>query len=54
LIYLSVAGQKRINAWDTLIKARAIENMSYAIGVNRVGEDDNGYEYTVTHSLLIT
>jgi predicted amidohydrolase len=42
----------RINAWDTLIKARAIENMSYAIGVNRVGEDDNGYEYT-GHSQLV-
>jgi predicted amidohydrolase len=26
--------------------------MSYAIGVNRVGEDDNGYEYT-GHSQLV-
>lgn len=26
-------------AWDTLLPARAIENQSYAIGVNRVGED---------------
>ena len=35
----------RIDAWDTLLKARAIENMSYCIGVNRIGEDENGYQY---------
>ena len=35
----------RIKAWDTLLKARAIENMSYVIGVNRTGKDANGYEY---------
>lgn len=35
----------RIDAWDTLLKARAIENMSYCIGVNRIGRDDNGYQY---------
>jgi predicted amidohydrolase len=29
-----------------LLKARAIENMSYCIGVNRVGKDDNNHEYT--------
>jgi omega-amidase len=52
LIYVASWPKTRINAWDTLIKARAIENMSYAIGVNRVGEDDNGYEYT-GHSQLV-
>lgn len=26
-------------AWDTLLRARAIENQSYCIGVNRVGQD---------------
>jgi predicted amidohydrolase len=36
----------RISAWDTLLKARAIENMSYSIGVNRVGLDGNNYEYS--------
>ena len=35
----------RIDAWDTLLKARAIENLSYCIGVNRIGEDENGYQY---------
>jgi predicted amidohydrolase len=28
-----------------LLKARAIENMSYTIGVNRIGLDDTGHEY---------
>jgi omega-amidase len=35
----------RINAWDALLKARAIENVSYAVGLNRVGIDGNGIEY---------
>lgn len=45
LIYIASWPKTRINAWDTLLKARAIENMSYTIGVNRVGTDNNGYEY---------
>ena len=45
LIYVANWPRKRIFAWDTLLKARAIENMSYCIGVNRVGLDGNGYEY---------
>jgi predicted amidohydrolase len=32
----------RVNAWDTLLRARAIENLAYSIGVNRIGEDGNG------------
>jgi predicted amidohydrolase len=35
----------RINAWDSLLKARAIENMSYSLGVNRVGVDENNLIY---------
>jgi len=35
----------RISAWDTLLKARAIENLSYCIGVNRVGSDGKGIIY---------
>jgi predicted amidohydrolase len=45
LVYVANWPKKRIEAWNTLLKARAIENMSYAIGVNRFGEDGNGYEY---------
>ena len=46
LIYSANWPKPRINAWNTLLKARAIENMSYCIGVNRVGVDANGYEYS--------
>lgn len=45
LIYMANWPITRIKAWDTLLKARAIENMSYAIGVNRIGVDENGYQY---------
>ena len=46
IIYAANWPKPRINAWNTLLKARAIENMSYCIGVNRVGVDANGYEYS--------
>ena len=45
LIYLANWPVKRIDAWDTLLKARAIENQAYTIGVNRVGEDGNGIPF---------
>jgi len=35
----------RISAWDALLKARAIENLSYCVGVNRVGTDGAGNGY---------
>lgn len=46
LLYVANWPKVRIDAWDALLKARAIENMSYCIGVNRVGLDGNNYEYT--------
>ena len=52
LIYVANWPKTRINAWDTLLKARAIENMSYTIGVNRLGVDDNNLEY-VGHSQIV-
>ena len=51
LIYVANWPEKRISAWDALLKARAIENMSFCVGVNRVGQDGNGYEY-VGHSAI--
>ena len=45
LVYMANWPKPRIAAWDTLLKARAIENMSYCVGVNRVGNDQNGYEF---------
>ncbi|WP_179009783.1 amidohydrolase [Winogradskyella forsetii] len=46
LIYVANWPKIRIDAWDALLKARAIENMVYCIGVNRVGLDGNQYEYS--------
>ncbi len=46
LIYVANWPMVRVTAWDTLLKARAIENMSYCIGVNRVGLDGNDHEYS--------
>ncbi|MEQ8924409.1 MAG: amidohydrolase [Fulvivirga sp.] len=45
LLYVANWPAPRVNAWDTLLKARAIENLSYSIGVNRIGEDGNGVPY---------
>lgn len=46
LIYVANWPKTRIQAWDTLLQARAIENMTYCAGVNRTGLDGNNYEYT--------
>ncbi|MFS4492485.1 amidohydrolase [Maribacter sp. 2308TA10-17] len=46
LIYAANWPKPRINAWDVLLKARAIENMSYCIGVNRIGSDESGHYYS--------
>ena len=45
LVYVANWPVKRIDAWDTLLKARAIENQCYTIGVNRIGEDGNGISF---------
>ncbi len=52
LIYMANWPVPRIKAWDLLLKARAIENMSYVIGVNRVGTDKNQIQYS-GHSAVI-
>ena len=41
----------RINHWHTLLKARAIENQMYMIGVNRIGKDGKGLEYIESSSI---
>jgi len=46
LLYVANWPEVRINAWDALLKARAIENMAYTIGLNRVGKDANGHTYS--------
>ena len=52
LIYVANWPKPRIAAWDALLKARAIENVSYVMGVNRVGKDANQHDY-VGHSQII-
>ncbi len=46
LLYVANWPKTRINTWDILLKARAVENMCYTIGVNRIGTDENNLEYT--------
>lgn len=46
LLYVANWPAKRSHAWKSLLPARAIENQSYVIGVNRVGVDDNNLEYS--------
>ena len=41
ILYVANWPKSRIAAWDTLLRARAIENQCYVIGVNRVGDDPN-------------
>ncbi|SFB67722.1 Carbon-nitrogen hydrolase [Flagellimonas taeanensis] len=45
LIYVANWPKPRIEAWDTLLKARAIENMAYCVGANRIGQDNLQHEY---------
>lgn len=52
LLYVASWPKPRINAWDILIRARAVENMCYTIGVNRNGLDNNNFEY-VGHSQVV-
>lgn len=46
LLYVANWPSKRRAAWKSLLGARAIENQVYTIGVNRVGEDGNGYPHS--------
>jgi omega-amidase len=45
LVYVANWPERRIQAWKTLLPARAIENQCYVIGVNRVGDDGKGIHY---------
>lgn len=45
LLYVANWPQVRINAWDILLRARAVENLCYVIGVNRIGTDGKNIEY---------
>jgi len=46
LIFTANWPDARMLAWDTLLRARAIENLCYVAGLNRVGVDNNDLVYT--------
>lgn len=46
LIYVANWPNKRVFAWKQLLIARAIENQSYVVGVNRIGKDGNGIAHS--------
>ena len=46
LLYVANFPEKRRFAWSQLLIARAIENQSYTIGVNRIGIDGTGIPYS--------
>ena len=45
LLYVANWPSRRHHAWETLLRARAIENLSYVVGVNRTGSDGNDIPY---------
>ena len=46
MIYTALWPKVRREVWRTLLRARAIENQVYVIGVNRVGEEPTGLVYS--------
>ena len=52
VLYVANWPAVRRTAWTTLLRARAIENVACALGVNRVGRDDLGHEYSGDSALL--
>ena len=45
-LYVANWPAARSYPWKTLLRARAIENLCYVVGVNRVGNDGNGLQYS--------
>ncbi|MBV7528941.1 amidohydrolase [Chitinophaga sp. sic0106] len=52
LVYVANWPERRNTAWKTLLRARAIENQCFAIGVNRVGNDGNNIYHSGDTSLI--
>ncbi|WP_165020753.1 amidohydrolase [Dysgonomonas sp. ZJ279] len=52
LIYVANWPASRIKVWNTLLDARAIENMCYVCGVNRIGIDGNGLKHDGSSKLI--
>lgn len=45
VLYVANWPEKRVGAWEHLLKARAIENLSFVFGLNRIGTDGNNLLY---------
>lgn len=52
LLYVANWPGARALAWRTLLRARAIENLCYTVGVNRIGIDGNGVSYAGDSSVF--
>ncbi len=52
LVYVANFPVQRIDVWDALLPARAIENQAYVCGVNRIGVDGMKLHYP-GHSVLL-
>ncbi|MHA6246416.1 amidohydrolase [Pontibacter sp. CAU 1760] len=52
LLYVANWPQARSLAWRTLLQARAIENVAYVVGVNRVGTDGNNHPYSGDSAII--
>ena len=52
LVYSANWPQARTEVWNTLLKARAIENQCYVVGANRVGVDENTISYSGNSQLI--
>lgn len=52
LLYVANWPAPRHEAWRTLLRARAIENLCYVAGLNRCGTDGNGHPYLGGSALL--
>jgi predicted amidohydrolase len=51
-VYVANWPAARTHAWSSLLRARAIENLAYVVGVNRVGVDGNQLEYAGASSIV--
>jgi predicted amidohydrolase len=52
LIYIANWPEARKTPWSKLLEARAIENQSYVVGVNRVGKDGKDISYSGNSALI--
>jgi len=52
LLYVANWPAARAYAWKTLLRARAIENLCFVAGLNRVGTDGNGLAYSGDSAVL--